>query len=271
MDHDALRQKIRQRLPRAAGRSWFDIKNADGEVATVRIYDEISWWGISADEFASEIANITAPEIEVQINSPGGDVFDGLAIYNALRMHPAKVTTRVDGMAASIASVIVQAGDRRVIVKSAQMMIHEAWGLCIGPAGDMRAFADLLDQQNDVIAGIYADRSGKPVDEFRELMRSDLYLTDEQALDHGLVDEIFVPERKTAARMPMSQELLDDWAGLAEFREDLERRFADLAAKIPAVTGGEPSPTPGASTPTDANEAEVFARALLASITKENH
>ena len=161
MNEKQLREKMRDRRPKAATGRWFDIRNATGPVATIRIYDEIGYWGVTADDLARELAAVTAPEIEVQINSPGGDVFDGLAIYNALRMHKAKVTTRVDGLAASAASVIVQAGDRRVMVKSAQMMIHEAWGLAIGPAAELREFADLLDMQNDVLAGIYADRDRK--------------------------------------------------------------------------------------------------------------
>lgn len=268
MDHDALRQKIRARLPRAASRSWYEIKNADDDVATVRIYDEISWWGISADDFARELQNVTAPAIEVQINSPGGDVFDGIAIYNALRMHPAKVTTRVDGMAASIASVIVQAGDHRVIVSSAQMMIHEAWGLVVGSAQEMRDFADLLEQQNDVIAGIYAERSGKTAEEFRTLMQSDLYLTDEQAVEHGLVDEILKPERKAAAEVVVPIRAEIDPA-LEDFLQRLERAAA-LLPEIPAA-GGEPAPPPGADTTTDADPAEVFARALLASIPEGDH
>lgn len=263
MDPDALREKMRARLPQASGRSWYEIRNAEGDVATVRIYDEISYWGISADDFARELEKITAAKIEVQINSPGGNVFDGLAIYNALRMHPAEVTTRVDGIAASIASVIAQAGDHRIIVKSAQMMIHEAWGMAIGSAQEMRDFADLLDQQNDVIAGIYADRAGGDLDAFRELMRTDLYLTDAQALEHGLVDEILTPERKGAEAHDAPQITA---AELAEWRAALER-VTELVAKIPAA-GGEPAPDPGVPTITDADPAEVFARALLASLSE---
>lgn len=196
MDPIKVRERMRARVPQA-GR-WYEIRNQDGDKAVVRIYDEISYWGITADDFAREIAAISTPEIEVQINSPGGDVFDGLAIYNALRTHPAHITTRVDGIAASAASVIVQAGDRRVIVESAQLMIHEAWGLAIGPAREMREFADLLDKQNDVIAGIYATRSDKDVAHFRELMSTDTYLTDQEAVDLGLADEVYVPPRKGA-------------------------------------------------------------------------
>lgn len=194
---NTLHERMVARLPKAAAdRRWYEIKNQAGPVATIRIYDEIGYWGITADDFARELEAVTAAEIEVQINSPGGEVFAGVAIYNALRTHPARVTTRVDGIAASIASVIAQAGDHRVMVESAQMMIHEAWGLAVGSAADMREMADLLDRQCDVLAGIYANRSGRPVDECRERMRGESWLTDQETLDAGLADEIMRPARQ---------------------------------------------------------------------------
>lgn len=191
-----IQQTIRERIQSRVGNtaragSWYDIRNKDGDVAEIRIYEEIHWfWGIGAEEFAQELDEITAPEILCMINSPGGDVFDGVAIYNALRAHPAKVTTRVDGIAASVASVIAQAGDHRVMLTGAQMMIHEAWGLVIGDAGDMREYADLLDRQNDNIAGIYGRRADKDQAHFRELMMSDKWFNADETVDEGLADEV---------------------------------------------------------------------------------
>lgn len=264
----ALRAKMRERLPRASAR-WYDIRNeADASVAVVRIYSEIGYFGVTADDFAQDLAKISTPEIEVQINSPGGEVWDGIAIYNALRMHPAKVTTRVDGMAASIASVIAQAGDRRIMVAASQMVVHDAWGLCVGPAADMREFADLLDQQSEVIADIYAERSGRSAEEMRALMRDETWFKDQEAVDAGLADEIFTPERKSKNELVVPVRAEIDPA-LTEFLERVER-VAALLPEIPAATGGEPSPTPGASTtPADA-DAEAFLRAVLAH-TKETH
>lgn len=237
MDPIKVRERMRSRVPQA-GR-WYEIRNQDGDKAVVRIYDEISYWGITADDFAREIAAISSPEIEVQINSPGGDVFDGLAIYNALRTHPAHVTTRVDGIAASAASVIVQAGDRRVIVESAQLMIHEAWGLAIGPARELREFADLLDKQNDVIAAIYAARSDKDVAHFRELMSTDTYLTDQESVDLGLADEVYVPPRKETAAAAA-----DPAVHGAAVLEHLREVFADNERR--AEFGLPPIQTPSA-------------------------
>ena len=143
MNLSNLREHVRARLPdaitdlRALAKdrmlesgvqreAGYTIQNAAGEEAVVRIYDEIWWLGVNAQDLTRELDAITAPSIRVEINSPGGDVFDGIAIYNALRNHPAHVTTRVDGLAASIASVIAQAGDKRLIQPAAQLMIHNA-------------------------------------------------------------------------------------------------------------------------------------------------
>ena len=182
------------------GRPPYVIKNKDGDggPATIRIYEEIGVWGVTEEEFAQELAGVTADEIEVQISSPGGDVFSGIAIYNALRAHPARVTTRVDSLAASIASVIVQAGDHRVMLKHSQQMIHTAWGLVIGTADDMRQMAELLDRQTDVIAGIYADRGGRAKTAMRKLMDAETWFTDREAVDAGLADEIVDPANSKA-------------------------------------------------------------------------
>lgn len=196
---DTLRQRMRERATPRNNARWYEIRNADGDKAVLRIYDEIHWlFGVTPEDFARELDEITADEIEVQINSPGGDVFDGIAIYNALRAHPARITTRVDGIAASIASVIVQAGDHRVMLSGSQMMIHEAWGLAIGPAADMREMADLLDRQTANIANIYAERSGGDAAEFRERMTDETWLTAEEAVEAELADEVVVPERQGA-------------------------------------------------------------------------
>lgn len=189
-----IRKKMMNRLP--SGSNWYTITNKAGPVASIRLYDEIGWFGVTEDAFADELAEITADKIEVQISSAGGDVFAGIAIYNALRSHPAHITTRVDSLAASIASVIVQAGDHRVMLSGSQQMIHPAWGMAIGSADEMRELADLLDKQTDIIAGIYAERSGKDAEHFRSLMDDSTWFTDEEAVEAGLADEVVKPPKK---------------------------------------------------------------------------
>lgn len=196
----ALRAGAREHAPdvpaREAGYRISNAAGADGDTAVLRIYDEIWYFGINADDLVRDLDGITASKIRVEINSPGGDVWDGIAIYNALRHHSAHVTTRVDGMAASIASVIAQAGDHRVMTSASQMMIHNAWGIAIGDSQDHADMAALLDQQDDVIAGIYASRSGGDRDHFRDLMNAETWFTDQRAVDEGLADEVLDPARQ---------------------------------------------------------------------------
>ncbi len=140
---------------------WYKIGNAAASGPTqVNIFDEISWWGISAQEFCDELAGIEG-DLEVHINSPGGDAFDGITIYNALASR-GNVTTVVDGLAASAASVIAMAGTERVMSPGSMMMIHDALALCIGNAADMRDTAVLLDKVSDNIASVYAAHTETP-------------------------------------------------------------------------------------------------------------
>ncbi len=228
-----MRKRVLARLPEQRT-GWYQIKAQDDGKAVVRIYDTISWFGVTADDFVRELAEITAAEIEVQINSPGGDAFDGVAIFNALRTHPARVTTRVDGVAASAASIIAQAGDHRVMMSGAQMMIHEAWGMAIGPASEMRAFADQLDKLNNTMARLYANRAGGGdgrVDEMRELMAVETWFTDEETVEAGLADEVFDPAPKEAAAAAAVDPPADPADRLQEaVRAELGRLGVDLAA-----------------------------------------
>lgn len=187
-----LRNRAAETAPTAAvcADEGLTLLNADGDVPVLRIYDEISWYGVTALDVIAELDKITEPAVRVELNSPGGDVFDGIAIHNALRAHQAVVTVRVDGIAASIASVIAQAGDVRIMQPAAQMMIHNAWGLVVGDHNDHSEMAELLAQQDQVIAGIYAARSGRPVDEFTALMEAETWLTDQAAVDAGLADQV---------------------------------------------------------------------------------
>lgn len=245
--------ELRKTLPTAKG-SWYSIKN-QADKATIRIYEEIGYWGVSASDFAADLDAITAPEIEVQISSPGGDVFDGVAIYNTLRAHPATITTRVDGLAASAASIIVQAGDRRVMLSASQMMIHNAWGLTVGSADDMRDAADVLERQNEVLAGIYAARSGRDAAEFKKLMSAETWLTDQGAVDAGLADEV-IDTPQAALRVPQSLFVAKAMASLPEDKKI-------ISAVEPATQEANPVAD---ATPTQADHDAIVAErdALIA-------
>lgn len=171
----------------------FEIKADAGDTAEILLYDEIGYWGITATEFVQQLATITAPSVNVRINSPGGDVFDGLAIYAALQAHPADITCTVEGWAASAASFIALSGKKCVMAPNAFMMIHNAWGLAVGNAADHADMAVTLDKIDGQLASIYSAKSGKPVDEIQTLMKGKVdgtWFTADEAMALGLIDEI---------------------------------------------------------------------------------
>ncbi|WDZ87193.1 head maturation protease, ClpP-related [Micromonospora cathayae] len=191
-------ERLRSR-PTAKTGDWYRIEAKATRSAVVSIYDEIGWTGTTAKDFAAELRALDVDEITLRLNSPGGDAWDGIAIYNALRDHQATVHVVVDGLAASAASFIAQAGGRITMNRGAQMMIHDAAGLAIGNARDMRDMAEVLDRVSDSIAGIYADRSGRPAGQFREAMARDTWYTAAEAVEAGLADEVADPDGPTAA------------------------------------------------------------------------
>lgn len=173
---------------------WFRIENVSAEEASVYIYDEIGFWGTTASDFVDQLNAITTPKLNVHINSPGGEVFDGVAIHSALMAKDAHITVYIDGLAASAASFIAMAGDRIVMARHATMMIHDASGLCWGNPADMRTTADLLDKLSDNVADMYALQAGGTVEEWRNRMRAETWYTGTEALAAGLVDEITQPD-----------------------------------------------------------------------------
>lgn len=176
---------------RAGRTDWYRIRNAaDTGDATIHVYDEIGYWGVTAADFIRELSALDADRISLHINSPGGEIFDGIAIMNALRSHRAQVTTYVDSLAASIASVIAMAGDRVVMAPHSQMMIHDGSGMCVGNAADMRDMAELLDRQSDNIASVYAERAGGTAKQWRSRMEAETWFTAQEAVEAGLADEV---------------------------------------------------------------------------------
>lgn len=198
-----LRQK--QTRPPTAGRKPWRIVNATSESeATVYLYDDIGedMWGdgVSAEDFANDLDAITAPTINVRFNSQGGQVFAGVAMYEAIKRHPSNTIAWIDSLAASAASFIAMACDTVVMGKRGRMMIHDAGigGIYIqGNARQVREavkeveeFADLLDSLSDTIAQIYVDKAGGTVESWRAEMATDRWYTAEEAVAAGLADYI---------------------------------------------------------------------------------
>lgn len=186
-------------------KTWYSVKAlATADAAEISIYDEIGFWGVTAKDFITDLKSVSAKDITLFINSPGGSVFDGLAIYNALRQHPANVTVKVMGVAASAASFIAMAGDRIVMPENAFMMVHNPMGAVFGNADEMRDWADTLDKIAASLVGIYVARTGKSEDEIKSLLDAETWLTASEAVDLGFADEVLA-EMKIAASFDVEQ------------------------------------------------------------------
>jgi ATP-dependent protease ClpP protease subunit len=193
---------------RAVPKQWYRIEqNAIGDAADIYIFDEISPWGVTASDFVAELDGIRAASINVHVNSPGGDVYDGIAIFNSLRNHPATVTAYIPGIAASIATVIAMGADRIVIAPHAKMMIHEAWAMSAGNASDFAKMAERLEATSENIAAIYSERAGQDTAYWRDLMRAETWYTDKQAVEAGLADEVGRSNDQNALRQAAAFDL----------------------------------------------------------------
>lgn len=176
----------------------------DGK-AEIFIYSDIGydWWEdkSTAQLFAEELKNLgDISSIDLHINSNGGDVFDGQAIHSLIKNHKGFVTAYIDGLAASIATVIAMGADKVIMPKNAMMMIHNAWTGLYGNANDLRKMADDLDHINDTIVNTYLAKVKDKTDEatIRELMDKESWLNAEECLSLGLCDEVSEPVKMAA-------------------------------------------------------------------------
>ena len=185
-------------------KNWYSIC-ALNEGAEISIYDEIGAYGVSAKAFLADLGKLPdkAP-LTLRLNSPGGSVFDAVAIYNALQRHAGTVTVSIDGIAASAASYIAMAGDEIIMPENAFLMIHDPSGMVMGTAGDMRAMAEALEKIGASLNKGYAAKSGKSEKDIAALMAAETWFDAADALDMGFADTMSVPVR-IAASFDVSQ------------------------------------------------------------------
>jgi ATP-dependent protease ClpP protease subunit len=185
-------------------RSWYAIR-ARAEGAEVSIYDEIGAYGVSAKSFLDELGALPDDgPLTLRLNSPGGSVFDAVAIYNAIKRHAGPVSVWIDGIAASAASYIAMAGDEVVMPENAFLMIHDPSGVVFGTADDMRAMAEALDKIKDSLVAGYAAKSGGAEDDIAALMAKEAWLDAAEAVELGFADRLAEPVR-IAARFDVGQ------------------------------------------------------------------
>lgn len=205
--------------------TWYNLKAAADKTPVLSIFDDIGAYGVSAKSFLNDLRTVTTDEVDVEINSPGGDVFAGLAIYNGLRASGKKINVKVLGLAASAASLVAMAGDTIEMPENAFMMIHNPWGFAMGGADEMRNTADVLDKIGMSLASTYAKRTGKSDAEITALLDAETWMTAQEAVDAGFATSV------TPAL-----------AVKASYSEDRLPENVRLAFKAQAQTHGESTP-----------------------------
>ena len=229
--------------------NWYTIR-ARGTGAEVLIYDEIGAYGVSAKGFLAELGALPdGVPVDLRLNSPGGSVFDAVAIFNALTRHTGTITVWIDGIAASAASYVAMAGDEIVMPENAFLMIHDPSGIVMGTAADMRDMAATMDKIAGSMIRGYAARSGKSDEEIASLMAAETWFDAKDALDAGLATRMVEPVRIAAsfdiARFrnvpPALVEAVAD--AVPDGTEGQDDAATTLDNADPAITG-DPAPNP---------------------------
>lgn len=206
---------------------------ASGARGSLYIYDEIGMWGITAASVVSALAQLSkdgVKALDIYINSPGGDVFDGMAIYTALRRFPGEKVVHVDGVAASMASVVAMAGDKIITSSGALWMIHEAWGMVAGSADELRARAALLETLSASMLDTYQRRTKQSSSDLSKWMAAETWMTAAEAMARGFTDTVDAPPAASAVLASK------DFPVLAKFRAVPEGARALLGCALPAAT-----------------------------------
>lgn len=167
---------------------------------TISVYDVIGqdYWsgdGVTAKRIAGALRSLGKGPVTVNVNSPGGDMFEGLAIYNLLREHDGEVTVKVLGLAASAASVIAMAGDTVQIARAGFLMIHNAWVMAVGNRHDLTEIASTLKPFDDAMASIYSARTGQDAKAMAKLMDSETWIGGDAAIEGGFADELLASDQ----------------------------------------------------------------------------
>ena len=173
--------------------NWYNIKNLSESSTEVVIYDEIGAWGVDSKSFIEEVKQISTENILLRINSPGGSVIDGLSIHDAIKRMPQNVTAQIEGLAASIASIIALGADQVTMSENSLFMIHNVWGGETGGAKDMRKAADLMDKMGDRLVNIYVGKTGLDESTIRNWMDEETWFTADEALEAGFINLVEKP------------------------------------------------------------------------------
>jgi len=255
-------------VPQSALDRWQPLQAADkADDRTISVFDVIGqdFWtgeGVTAKRVGSALRALGAGPVTVNINSPGGDLFEGLAIYNLLREHRGEVTVKVLGVAASAASIIAMAGDTVEIARAGFLMIHNTWVVAVGNRNDMREVADQLEPFDRAMADIYAARTGMDAKAAGKLMDKETWIGGADAVDQGFADALLAADAveqsdgKSKARAERRLEAALRASGLPK------SEAMTLISEVKAGAGDPPSR--GEGDPTDGALPALSATAALA-------
>ena len=219
-------------------RNWYAIQQtADGE-AEVSIYDEIGFGGVTAKSFLAELKKLSGQRVHLRINSVGGSVVEGAAIYNALRRHKGGLVVHIDALAASMASVIAMAGDETLIADNALVMIHNPWGMTMGDADELRKEADILDKLKNTLVNAYVRKTGMEAEQVAQMMDDETWLDATEAVALGFADAIEDGIEAAASITPESARARFDTFSNSMARKTTKNLKAEEAA--PAEVVAEP-------------------------------
>ncbi len=221
-------------MPKMSGpvnqKSWFRMQAKEDQTADIYIYDEIGGWGISARRFTEDLISLgNLSHINLHIHSPGGEVFDGIAIYNQLKNHSATITVYIDGLAASMASVIAMVGDTVIMPKNAMMMIHKPWGVSWGDANDMREYADLLDKLENVLIPAYVAKTGKTTEEITAMLEQETWLDGDECVEHGFADKVIEPVKAMAS---LTSKRIEEFSSMPSLTSKRIEEFSSMPSAI---------------------------------------
>ncbi|PTQ70359.1 ATP-dependent protease ClpP protease subunit [Pseudomonas sp. GV071] len=243
--------------------SWYSIKSLSRGTAEILLYDEIGAWGITARQFAKDLKALgDLSRIDLRVHSPGGDVFEGTAIYNLLKHHPARVDGYVDGLAASMATVILMACDVVYIPENGLMMVHKPWGITGGDADDMRRYVELLDKIEDTMVMAYASKTGKSAEDIKALLKEETWMTGKEAIEAGFADQLTEP---LAAAAHLNSKRMQEFNHMPEALKALLQPRASTHVPPVAQPAAPAAPAPVAVVP---SAAEVVAQANAAEDTR---
>ncbi|WP_448196703.1 ClpP-like prohead protease/major capsid protein fusion protein [Pseudomonas putida] len=249
-----------------AAQTWYTLRaSSQRGVVDLMLYGEIGAWGISANQFARDLKALgDVSQINLHVHSPGGDVFEGMAMYNLLRNHPARVEGTVDGLAASMGSVILMAANVIRIPENAMIMVHRPWGIQGGDAEEMRRYADLLDKVEDSLVAAYTNKTGKTADEVKTLLAAETWMTGAEAVELGFADELVGALEAFAS---LNSQRMQEYTNMPTAAQPM---FGPRGQTQPPAPVNQPTPPVNQPTQPPANETveQIQARALAADATR---